>query len=132
MYTHEVVREHRRYEVARRHPRFLISVPASLERPGESGMPAVHGMSLDLSRSGASAVLCGPPAVGETVRLSLQFPGASLETLAVVRHSDSTRSGFEFIGLSPAHREQLDNRIRALEERPWPWRPGLAKPAFMP
>jgi c-di-GMP-binding flagellar brake protein YcgR len=95
-------------------------------------MPAVHGLSLDLSRGGASAVLCGPPAVGERVRLTLQFSGASLEIPAIVRHSHSTESGFEFVDLSPAHREQLENRIRALEERGWPWRPGSARPVFLP
>jgi hypothetical protein len=120
------------YEVERRQPRFLISVPASLARPEPSGMPAVHGLSLDLSLSGASAVLCGPPAVGERVRLSLQFSGASLEILAIVRHSHSTRSGFEFVDLSQAHREQLENRIRALDERPWPWRSALTRRMFLP
>ena len=132
MYTHEVITENRLFEVARRHPRFLVSVPASLARPRQSGMPAVHGLSLDLSQSGVSAVLCGPPAVGERVRLSLQFSGASLEILAIVRHSHSTRSGFEFVDLSPAHRELIENRIRTLEERPWPWRPGSARPVFLP
>ena len=132
MYTHEVVKENRWYEIPRRYPRFLISVPVTLARSGQSDMPAVHGMSLDLSRGGASAVLCGPPAVGETVRISLHFLGASLQTLAIVRHSDSTHCGFEFISLSPAQREQLDHRIRAPEERRWPWRQESAKPSLMP
>jgi c-di-GMP-binding flagellar brake protein YcgR len=132
MYTHEVVRANRQYDNSRRYPRFLISVPTSLARPEKAGTPVVRGLSLDLSRGGAAAVLCGAPAVGETVRLSLHLEGASLETLAIVRHSNSTRSGFEFVDLSPAFREQLENRIRALEERPWPWRPGSSRPAFMP
>ena len=122
MYTHELVTEKRQYDNLRRHPRFLISVPAIVTRRGMPGTPAVHGLSLDISRGGASAVLCGPPAVGEIVYLSLQFSETSLESLAMVRHSDATRSGFEFVDLSPAHREQLENWLQALQERPWPWR----------
>ena len=124
MYTHEVVTGNRR-----RCPRFLISVPASLSRLGNLDLPVVHGLSLDLSRGGVSAVLCGPPAVGETVRLSLQFSGDSLVTLAIVRHSNSTRSGLEFVDLTPAHREQLERHIRTLEVRAWPLR-GVGEAAF--
>ena len=127
MYTHEAITENRRYDIPRRHPRFLISVLASLARTEPSGAPAVHGLSLDLSRGGASAVLCGPPTVGEIVRLSLEFSGATLETLAVVRHSNSLRSGFEFVDLSAAHREHLERRIQTLERRPWPLLSELAR-----
>ena len=133
MHTLELVPENRPYDSPRRHPRFLISVPVSLVRAEQSDLPALHGLSLDLSRGGASAVLCGAPAVGEKVRLSLQFSGGALEATAIVRHSNSKRSGFEFVELSPAHREQLEVRIRALEARPWPWRHSeSARPFFMP
>ncbi len=121
MYTHELVTEERRYEVRRRHSRFLVSVPASLTRAEELEKPAVHGLSLDLSWGGGSAVLCGPPAVGEMVCLKMQFSGSSLEALAVIRHSNSMHSGFEFVGLSPAQRAQLETRIRTLEELPRLW-----------
>jgi hypothetical protein len=132
MNSPEAVTDHRQYDIARRYPRFLLSFPLSLTRTGEAGQPATHGLSLDLSRSGASAVLCSPPAVGETVRLSLQILGAPLETLAIVRHSHSTRSGFEFLDLSPAHQQQIEDRVQAMEGHSWPWQSEAANPASMP
>src|SRR5260221_5083844 len=132
MNSPEAVTYSRLYDVARRHPRFLLSFPLSLTRIGDSGQPATHGLSLDLSRSGASAVLCSPPAVGETVRLSLQILGAPLETLAIVRHSQATRSGFEFLDLSPAHQQQLEDRVQAMEGHSWPWKSESGNPASMP
>lgn len=133
MHTHEVVPENRPYDFPRRHTRFLVSVPASLVRAEQPDSLAVRGLSLDLSRGGVLAVLCGAPAVGEKVRLSLQFSGGVLEATAIVRHSNSKRSGFEFVELSPAYRELLEVRIRALEARPWPWRrPEFARPTFRP
>ena len=115
MYTPEAVTHNRRYDIGRRHPRFLLSFPLSITRLQKSGLPVTHGLSLDLSRSGASAVLCGPPAVGEMVRLSLQFSERSLEARAIIRHSRSARSGFEFLDLSPAQQQQLEDRLRTLK-----------------
>jgi c-di-GMP-binding flagellar brake protein YcgR len=120
------------YATARRHPRFLLSFPISLTRMGEPAQPVTHGLSLDLSCSGASAVLCSPPPVGETVRLSLQILDTPLETLAIVRHSHSTRSGFEFLDLSPTHQQQLEDRVLDMEGHSWPWRSESANPASMP
>ncbi len=85
---------------------------------------------LDLSARGASAVLCGPPAVGETVRLSLQFPKDPVESLAIVRHSDSARCGFEFLDLNPVHQQQLQNCIQTLQVRPW--QPDWSREVFIP
>jgi hypothetical protein len=120
------------YETARRHPRFLLSFPMSLTRMEAPGQPVTHGLSLDLSRGGTSAVMCGQPAVGEKVRLSLQFQGIPVETLAVVRHSNATHSGFEFLDLSPAHQQQLNESVRAMEGVSWPWQPESATPTSMP
>ena|SRR5712692_5690994 len=132
MYTDTggVVTQDQRYNVQRRQPRFLFSVPVSISRLGESGQPVTHGLSLDLSRSGASALLCGPATVGETVRLSLQFPEAPVESLAIVRHSDSTRSGFEFLDLAPAHQRRLQDCIQTLQVRPW--QPEWSGQVFIP
>jgi hypothetical protein len=99
---------------------------------GAPGQPVTHGLSLDLSRGGTSAVMCGQPAVGETVRLSLQFLGIPVETLAVVRHSNSTHSGFEFLNLSPTQQQQLDESVQAMEGVSWPWQPESASPTSMP
>jgi hypothetical protein len=132
MATPEVVTHNPPYEIARRHPRFLLSFPMSLTRMGGPEQAVTHGLSLDLSRSGASAVLCSPPAVGETVHLSLQIQGAPIETLAIVRHSQSTRSGFEFLDLSPVQQQQLEDRVHSMEGRSWPWQPDSAAPTSMP
>jgi hypothetical protein len=67
--------------------------------------------------------------MGETVRVSLQILEATLETLAVVRPSHSTRSGFEFLDLSPAHQQQLEDRVHAMEGHSWPWQSESANPA---
>jgi len=132
MYTHELVNEKRRYEVARRYPRFMISVPVIVTRPAMPDLPAVHGLSLDLSRGGLSAVLCGPPAVGETVYLTLQFAQVSLQSQAIIRHSSPTRSGFEFANLSTPQCELLESRLQALQERLWPWRREAAGQSRLP
>ena len=132
MDTTEVLANNPTYGVARRHPRFLLSFPLSLTRMGEPSQPVTHGLSLDLSRGGTSALMCGQPAVGETVRLSLQFLGIPVETLAIVRHSDSTHSGFEFLDLSPAQQQQLDESVHAMEGVSWPWQPESATPSSMP
>lgn len=128
MYTPEAVTQNRHYDVRRRDPRYLLSFPVSLTRLGKPGQPVTHGMTLDLSEGGASAVLCGAPAVGETVHLLMQFSGVPLEALAIVRHSNSTRSGVEFVDLSPAQQQQLEGRIQALQGRSWPWARGSASP----
>ena len=120
------------YGTQRRHPRFLLSFPLSLTRMEAPGQPVTHGLSLDLSRGGTSAVMCGHPAVGETVRLSLQFLGIPVETLAVVRHSNSTHSGFEFLNLTPTQQQQLDDSVQAMEGASWPWQPESATPSSMP
>jgi len=84
------------YSIPRRHPRYLLSVPVTVHRFTPWRPVVVHGLSLDISEGGASAVLCGAPAVGEAVLVSLQLPNAPLQSLAIVRHSSATRSGFEF------------------------------------
>ena len=132
METTEVLAASPSYGVARRHPRFLLSFPLSLTRMEAPGHPVTHGLSLDLSRSGTSAVLRGPPAVGETVRLSLQCLGIPVETLAIVRHSDSTHSGFEFLNLSPDQQQQLDESVHAMEGVSWPWQLESVNPTSMP
>ena len=132
MYTHELVTANPPYEIARRHPRFMISIPVEVTRLTIQGSPTVRGLSLDLSRGGASAVLCGPPVVGEQVAVSLQFLEASLQSLAIVRHSSSTRSGFEFVELSAIQRELLESRLQVLQERVWPWKSGTIGRPRMP
>lgn len=86
----------------RRHPRHFLSAPVSTWRLLDSGPRVTHGLTLEVSVGGLSAVLCGPPQVGDRVSVRLNLPNFAFETLAVVRHSSAARTGFEFVAPSPA------------------------------
>ena len=55
-----------------------------------------RGVSLDISRRGMSALVCGAPRAGETVVITLFLRDAPIEMLATVRRSSDAKSGFEF------------------------------------
>jgi c-di-GMP-binding flagellar brake protein YcgR len=78
--------------------------------------PAVtRGMSLDVSRSGMSVLVCGAPQVGETVVIRPRSEVEAFEILATVRHSTDAKSGFEFYPLHAAEEKAVDSWIRELE-----------------
>jgi len=64
----------------RRKPRYLFSLAMTI-RP--AGSVAMHGISVEMSESGMSAMVSGLLRVGETVELE---PVAGSRTPAVVRH----------------------------------------------
>jgi|SRR5579863_1925431 len=86
--------------IQRRHRRYLLSLPVTLERFPASGPVLTRGRSLDISKGGMTALVCGPPQLGETVLVTLQLPDTPLQSFAIVRHSNSTGSGLEFVDLS--------------------------------
>jgi len=91
--------------IRRREPRYISSVPVTLQRFLRFGPCLTRGVSLDFSGRGMAALVCGAPRKGETVVIGLSLHNALIEMLATVRHSDDARSGFEFYPLSPlAHR----------------------------
>lgn len=99
----------RRFEIRRREPRYVASIPVTLQRFLRFGPFVTRGVSLDFSMRGMSALVCGAPQVGETVIIELPLQSVSVELLATVRHSSNARSGFEFFPLSPlAERGMLD------------------------
>jgi hypothetical protein len=71
------------------------------------GIERSHGLTLDLSQGGTSAILRGPLDAGEMVRIKLQFPDSAITTLAAVRYSNAYRTGFEFLLPDP----QLEYKI---------------------
>ena len=91
----------------RRHPRTLFSVPITIDNLRDGEMRSSHGITLDISEGGLGALVQTMLRVGERVTIHLPLPKHYLTVLAVVRHTAKTRSGFEFIGLTPDERSQI-------------------------
>ncbi|HEX7425092.1 MAG TPA: PilZ domain-containing protein [Terriglobales bacterium] len=114
----------RAYHVRRREPRYVSSIPVTLQRFLRFGPFVTRGVSLDISVRGMSALVCGAPRVGETVVIALPLPDAPVEMLATVRHSSDARSGFEFYPLSPIAQQGIQDWIQELrkhEEKLFPY-----------
>jgi hypothetical protein len=47
--------------------------------------------------------------LGETVEIDLHLPENTLSAVAIVRHTSTVRSGFEFLGMTPEERLQIAN-----------------------
>lgn len=94
-------------ERARRHPRALFTVPLTLHHLGARGVRTSHGISLDISEGGLGALVQGSLQVGDTVAIDIPLPKSRLSAVAIVRHSSSVSSGFEFVGLTAEERLQI-------------------------
>src|ERR1035438_7473443 len=99
------------FNVRRREPRYVSSVPLGLQRFLRFGPFLTRGVSLDISVRGMSALVCGAPRVGETVMISLPLSDLLVEMLATVRHSSDAKSGFEFYPLSPVAQDRKSTRL---------------------
>lgn len=106
----------REYNVRRREPRYVSSIPVALQRFLRSGPFVTHGVTLDISMRGMSALVCGAPQVGETVVIALSLPNAKIQVLATVRHSSDAKSGFEFYPLSPIAQQGIADWIQELRK----------------
>jgi c-di-GMP-binding flagellar brake protein YcgR len=110
----------REYHVRRREPRYVSSIPVTLQRFLRYGPAVTRGMTLDVSMRGMSALVCGAPRLGETVVIALSFqsapPDAPVELLARVRHSSDARTGFEFYPLPPLAQQAIQHWIQKLRE----------------
>lgn len=101
-------------EVRRREPRHVTSISITLHR--FTGKPIItSGVTLDISRHGMSFLVPSMPNVGETVAITAQLAGASLDLLAKVRHSRASGSGVEFLAFSANTRERIDQWIDDLQ-----------------
>ncbi|HEX3822629.1 MAG TPA: PilZ domain-containing protein [Candidatus Sulfotelmatobacter sp.] len=94
-------------EAVRRHPRILFSVPITLRHLVAGGVKTSHGITLDLSEDGMGALVEGSLHIGDTVALELTLPDCALSAVAIVRHSSTLRSGFEFLGLTAEERVHI-------------------------
>jgi len=91
----------------RRHPRLLLSVPIVLRHLTKTGIDTTRGITLDVSEGGLGALVQGSLSMGETVEIDLRLREHPLKTVAIVRQTCSTRSGFEFLGLTEQERQLL-------------------------
>ena len=101
------------YSAARRYPRHLVSAPVITWRLLNSGPHTTRGLTLEISIAGLSAVMCGPPQVGERVSLRVKLLNTRFEAPAIVRHSSAARTGFEFLKVSPAFRRSIETCLRS-------------------
>ena len=95
------------YGGVQRHRRTLFSIPITLRHLMHGGVRASRGISLDISESGIGALVKGGLHVGDTVEIDLQLRDWQLNAVAIVRHTSSIRSGFEFFGLTAEERAHL-------------------------
>jgi hypothetical protein len=108
---HSAIESHHKNAPFRRHPRALFSVPITLHHLSPGGIRTTPGISLDLGEGGLGAIVQGEVGVGDTVGIDLRLSERLLTTVAIVRHTSSVRSGFEFVGLTPEERLQITNAI---------------------
>ncbi len=101
-------------QTRRVHHRVLFSVPFTLSYMGAEGSRISRGMTLDISEGGMGAMLQSDAPVGETVHIQVPIREREIRTSAIVRHSGSGRSGFQFLGLSEDDR----NSIAAFTKKP--------------
>lgn len=81
----------------RRRPRFKLEVDMRIY---PRDCPVVQGHSVDISESGISAMLRLEVPVGGVVRLEFTLSLGEVEVLAVVRHRNAFRYGFQFVEIS--------------------------------
>lgn len=109
VHPHSAIETHKAGVPLRRYPRNLFSVPIAVRHLCQGGVKTSRGVSLDLSEGGLGAIVQDTVHVGDTVAIDLQIGKQLLTAVAVVRHASSVRSGFEFVGLTPEERLQINN-----------------------
>ncbi len=85
---------------ARRQPRFKLDIEIRIYARNR---PVVRGHTVDISKSGISAMLKVEVPLGEVVRLEFDLPLGSVEVPALVRQKSAFRYGFQFLEASTAH-----------------------------
>ncbi|HEX8815893.1 MAG TPA: PilZ domain-containing protein [Terriglobales bacterium] len=92
---------------ARRSPRTLYSVPMRLRMLMPGGIRTTRGVSLDVGEGGLGALVENSLKVGDVVEMELSLPKQELNAVGIVRYSNSSRCGFEFLGLTADEHQQL-------------------------
>jgi len=94
-------------QLARRHARYLFSVPLAVRYLMPGGFRITRGMSVDISEGGISAIVEADLQIGETVGIDIPLKSGQLNTVAILRYHTSSRAGFEFLGLTMDERRQI-------------------------
>jgi hypothetical protein len=94
-----------------RYPRALFSVPLTMRNLMTGGMRVSRGISLDISEGGLAAIVPVMLRLGEMVEIEAHITERTLHVVAIVRHTSSLRSGFEFVGLTSDERQQIVDAI---------------------
>jgi hypothetical protein len=94
-----------------RYPRALYSVPVTMRNLMSGGMRVSRGISLDISEGGLAAIAPVMLRLGELVEMEVLIAERTLHAVAIVRHTSSVRSGFEFVGLTADERQQILDAI---------------------
>jgi hypothetical protein len=90
-----------------RYPRALLSVPVMLRHLGMGGIRLSRGISLDISEGGLGAIVTASLRVGEMVEIEVSSTCREHSAVAIVSHCSQVRSGFEYVGLTQAERQQI-------------------------
>jgi len=104
------------HQFNRRERRYVSSVPVSVQRFLRFGPFVTRGVTLDISKRGMAALVCGAPRAGETVVIALSPRDAVVEVLATVRHSNDARTGFEFYPQSGGAEQGIQEWIDELKQ----------------
>jgi c-di-GMP-binding flagellar brake protein YcgR len=91
----------------RRYPRSIFTAPLTLRHLGAEGVRKLRGITLDVSEGGMGALVQGDLRLGEAVEVDLQLDEQVLNAVAIVRHTSSVRSGFEFLGMTSEERSRI-------------------------
>lgn len=103
-----------KFHPVRRHRRYLFSVPVQFHHMSKEHKKTTHGISLEISEGGMSAVVEGELRIGEIADVNVPLSAGSLNALAIVRHKTAGHYGFEFLGLNPQERQQLQEHTKLL------------------
>jgi c-di-GMP-binding flagellar brake protein YcgR len=101
----------------RRHPRFRADFRVTVSCFLGNQYQKLEGHCRDLSEAGIGILLATEMNVGEVVGLSFSLPESTVrwELRAVVRYRRVYQYGFEFLSLTVAQQELLDNYFNGLE-----------------
>jgi PilZ domain len=92
----------------RRHSRYRLSVPLTIRTADGVVM---RGISIEISTSGASAIVADSLKVNDTVEIE---PIAAAKVLALVRHNIGKIYGFEFLNLTAEQTQRITENCKLL------------------
>ena len=100
----------------RRYQRYELETELTANILGVKGREMMRGRSLNINEGGIGGVFTAGWEVGTSVGLQFSVPIATdpVRVRAVIRNRASYRYGFEFVDLTPEHRETIGRTCRTL------------------